>query len=222
MGHAAKYLINRMCRKSTTNRPPSPLLPPLLCHLPPFLSIPLPACCTDRATATMGVSWQTPDQKAFIELHLPSYAKHSESSTVKTAFWPEFFEKWFKNWPIPEPSPDVVPEGGSVQQVVKADRKKKIEASTIHLPTNRPELTTCTATEAYLQSVDGHQYSWGPTESSPRRSCSSEAVRSPDIHDPLLRHANLTRCRQAMGRHRPHEHGFWSFGGPRGTGRPRR
>ena len=84
----------------------------------------------------MGVSWQTPDQKAFIELHLPSYAKHSESSTVKTAFWPEFFEKWFKNWPIPEPSPNLVPEGGSVQQVVKADRKKKIEVSTIHLPTN--------------------------------------------------------------------------------------
>ena len=76
----------------------------------------------------MGVSWQTQDQKEFITEHLPSYFQHSEDASLKTAFWPDFFEKWFKAWPIPEPS--LVEE--DTASIVRAERTKKIGVSAVH------------------------------------------------------------------------------------------
>jgi len=77
----------------------------------------------------MGVTWQTADQKTFIEEYYSSYSKHSADGTLKTVFWPGFLDKWFKAWPIPEPPPDV--EGG-VQTAAKTERKRKIGVSTIY------------------------------------------------------------------------------------------
>lgn len=82
----------------------------------------------------MGVSWQTPDQKAFIEDHIPLYIQHLESGTVKTAFWPDFFEKWFKSWPLSEPLPDIVQEEGSAPPTTKVNHKKKMDVSTVYPP----------------------------------------------------------------------------------------
>ena len=79
----------------------------------------------------MGASWQTQDQKDLIAEHLPSYFQHSEDGSLKTTFWPNFFEKWFKIWPIPEPS--VVEEEGDAQSAIKAERAKKITVSAEYL-----------------------------------------------------------------------------------------
>jgi len=79
----------------------------------------------------MGVSWQTPDQKAFIEDSIPSYTQHSAAGTDKAEFWPDFLERWFKAWPLPEPSPDIVQKEGSVEKATKADRKRRVGVSTI-------------------------------------------------------------------------------------------
>ena len=78
----------------------------------------------------MGVSWQTPDQKAFIKNQLPSYSKHSVSGTLKTIFWPEFFGKWFDVWPLPAPAPELVNEGDK-QRALKESRGKKVNVSTL-------------------------------------------------------------------------------------------
>ena len=78
----------------------------------------------------MGVSWQTQDQKEFITEHLPSYFQHSEDGTLKTVFWPNFFEKWFKAWPVPEPSQ--VEGEGDAGSIIKAERKKKMNVSAVH------------------------------------------------------------------------------------------
>jgi len=71
----------------------------------PLTVILSPSSHTNHTTVMMGVSWQTPDQKVFIEEHLPAYFQHLPDGTVKSAFWPDFFNKWFKAWPLPEPSP---------------------------------------------------------------------------------------------------------------------
>jgi hypothetical protein len=79
----------------------------------------------------MGGTWQTPDQKAFIEGHLPCYAKHSESGTLNSDFWPDFLDKWFEKWPQPEPAPGLVEKEGSTVKAAKAERGKKVSVSTM-------------------------------------------------------------------------------------------
>lgn len=97
-----------------------------------FLTILSPHFLTDRTTATMGASWQTPEQRAFIEEHFLSYSQHSTDKTLKTGFWPGFFDKWFKSWPLPEPSPDLVNSAGSMKKAKKAERDKKVNVSTVY------------------------------------------------------------------------------------------
>lgn len=93
------------------------------------LSLPFLSYLLHRhATATMGVSWKTPDQKVFIEEHHASYSQHSMDGSLKTMFWPDFLDKWFERWPVPEPPSDV--EGG-VQLAKQSERKKKISVSII-------------------------------------------------------------------------------------------
>ena len=81
----------------------------------------------------MGVTWQTAEQKAFIEENLPSYSQHLAAKTLKTEFWPPFLDKWFKRWPLPEPTPDAVEEEGDMQDGIQANRKKKIKVSTLYM-----------------------------------------------------------------------------------------
>ena len=76
----------------------------------------------------MGVSWQTPDQKTFIEDHLHSYNQHAEAETTRTIFWPEFLEEWFKRWPLPEPAPELVEEVG-VNKAKKALQRTQVAVS---------------------------------------------------------------------------------------------
>ena len=77
----------------------------------------------------MGGSWQTPEQKAFIERHLPLYSEHSEARMLKSDFWKSFLDNWFKEWPLPEPTSDPVQEEGSDAGVIKAERAKKVAVS---------------------------------------------------------------------------------------------
>ena len=67
----------------------------------------------------MGVKKRSPQQTAFIEEHVASYNEHQD----KKAFWPGFFDEWFKQWPAAE-----------------ADRKTIIAVSVVSLST----LTTLT------------------------------------------------------------------------------
>jgi len=93
----------------------------------------------------MGASWQTPDQKAFIEEHVPSFVQHSTDGTRKD-FWPNFLAKWFEAWPLPEPSPDLVEKEGDAQKITKAERGKKISVSTVYPLASQLELTIHPAT----------------------------------------------------------------------------
>lgn len=83
----------------------------------------------------MGVSWQTPDQKAFLENSFSSYAQHSASGTLKTTFWPSFFTKWFEQWPLPDPSPNLVQKVGTKEKAAQLDRSRKISVSTFNIST---------------------------------------------------------------------------------------
>ena len=76
----------------------------------------------------MGALWQTPDQKVFIGSYLPSYSQHVKDKTLKS-FWPNFFDKWFQLWPLPEPDVDAVGGETARQDMLKADRVKKINVS---------------------------------------------------------------------------------------------
>jgi hypothetical protein len=126
---------------------------------PSFL--PPPANCSD-----MGASWQSPEQKAFIGEHTPSYIQHSTDGTLRDGFWPDFLEKWFKAWPPSDMSPDLIEKGGSA---VQAERRKKVYVSMIRPSKNQLKLTICTATEAHLQSVHGRCRYRRSAESSPRK-----------------------------------------------------
>ena len=77
----------------------------------------------------MGVSWQTPEQKAFIEDHHGSFVQHSTNETEKAVFWPEFFNKWFEKWPLPAPTPDQIEKEGSAAKAAKVERAKRVKVS---------------------------------------------------------------------------------------------
>lgn len=102
----------------------------------PLLTLLSPTLHADRTAVTMGVSWQTPEQKAFIESYLPLYFQHSTDETLKAGFWPNFKEKWFESWPLPEPSPEVVEKEGSVEKAKKVERSKKVCVSMVYLLMN--------------------------------------------------------------------------------------
>jgi len=97
----------------------------------------------------MGGSWQTPEQKAFIEENTPSFTQHSTDGTKKE-FWLNFLAKWFKAWPLPEPSPELVAKEG-MDRAMKLERSKKIGVSTVYPLMNLPELTIRTATQTCLR-----------------------------------------------------------------------
>ena len=81
----------------------------------------------------MGITWQTPDQKVFIEKHIPLYVRHVDDGTAKAAFWPDFLKKWFETWPVVEPTPHLVEKEGNIQKALKLSRSNKIGVSTIYL-----------------------------------------------------------------------------------------
>lgn len=83
----------------------------------------------------MPLSWQTPDQKSFIEDHFASYVQHSEKKTLKTLFWPDFFNKWFKTWPLPEPTSELIEKEKSVEKAAQLDRTRKINVSAFRMLT---------------------------------------------------------------------------------------
>jgi hypothetical protein len=193
-----KFPLNWACCKFHNN------------SLTPFIaSPPLLADDTNRiaATATMANSWQSPEQKAFIEEHIPSYVQHIANGTAKTKFWPDFLVEWFKAWPLSEPTPELVEEKGNVQKALKSMRSKKISVSAIYLRTSRLELTVRTATEACLQVRCRQQSNRRPTESSPRR-CSTKTVGNPNIYESLLRLTDSICRYRAMGQGESPKHGL--------------
>lgn len=135
---------------------PLPHHPPLF-TVPSCFAFPIFPCHppaafrTSHTLMTMGVSWQTPEQKTFIGEHLSSYVQHSADGTLRTVFWPEFLDKWFEAWPTPELAHPVEDER-TAQDAIKAERTKKIAVSATRLPADRPELTVRVATKACLQS----------------------------------------------------------------------
>jgi hypothetical protein len=107
----------------------------------PHSSSPPPVNRTNHTAATMGHSWKTPDQKLFIEGYIPLYVQHLAGGTLKTKFWPNFFKEWFEAWPLPEPTPEVIEEKGSVERASQSSRSSKVGVSTIHLLMTRLKLT---------------------------------------------------------------------------------
>ena len=99
----------------------------------------------------MGATWQTLEQRTFIEDHLPLFMKHLDEGTVNAQFWPDFFDQWFEIWPIPEPTPDLVQQGGSAEKAKKVEQGKQKSVSTVHPATEcanlnlrvDPENQTC-------------------------------------------------------------------------------
>ena len=77
----------------------------------------------------MGNSWQTDDQRRFIEARLASYSISRDGGNLKKDFWPKFIEEWFNRWPLPEPPATLVEKKGTVEKATKAWRDQKIEVS---------------------------------------------------------------------------------------------
>ena len=129
---------------------------------------------THRKSSAMGVSWQTAEQKAFIEDHLPSHHQHSQAGTLKAIFWPELIDEWFKKWPVPEPTPELVQKEGGVGKAKKAERKKKVDVSTTcMLSLSARTHWIFAAIEASLQERYGGQRHGRPAKPPPRGpSCS--------------------------------------------------
>ena len=88
-----KLLLNRVRHKVCNN------------FVTRLLTFPLPY----YTAATMGASWQTPDQKVFIEAHVLSYAQCAANKTRNAVFWPDFLDEWFKVWPV-KPATDLIEE----------------------------------------------------------------------------------------------------------------
>lgn len=104
-------------------------------NTPLLTSAPLSILSDGHTPTTMGASWQTPEQKAFIGNHTPSYFQHLESDTLKT-FWPDFLKKWFELWPLPESEPAPSPVEGSTK-APKSERSKKVAVSVFHAQTSQ-------------------------------------------------------------------------------------
>ena len=79
----------------------------------------------------MGTSWQTAEQKTFIDGYLPSYNEYLAAGTTKTGFWPDFIANWFKSWPLLEPTPKAIQKEGNLEKVKSADRNKRIGVSAV-------------------------------------------------------------------------------------------
>jgi hypothetical protein len=77
----------------------------------------------------MGNTWQTQEQKDFIDVHLAIYAKSNDGGTLNTV-WPRILEKWFNQWPLDDPPAEVVEKEGSAEKAEKVWRAKRVEVST--------------------------------------------------------------------------------------------
>ena len=77
----------------------------------------------------MPLSWKDNEQQRFFEVHLASYVSSLEGGKLKDSFWPMITEKWFKLWPLSEPSAELVEQQGSVDKAEKVLKTKKIEVS---------------------------------------------------------------------------------------------
>ena len=76
----------------------------------------------------MGTSWQTQDQKDFFNKYLALYVQNSDAGKLKDLFWPTILDKWFEQWPLPEPlSKSVAKEG--LAKAEKIWKAKKVEVS---------------------------------------------------------------------------------------------
>lgn len=70
-------------------------------------------------------------------------------------FWPDFLDKWFKVWPIPEPAPEFAEGEVDMQNAMKGEHAKRVAVSIIYPLTGQPGLTVRTATEACVQKCIG-------------------------------------------------------------------
>jgi len=100
----------------------------------------------------MGMSWQTTEQKTFIDGYLPSYNEHLAAGTTKADFWPDFVVEWFKSWPLPEPTPEAIQKEGNLEKAKSAGRNKRIGVSTICVLIASAWTHHTTAAEACVQS----------------------------------------------------------------------
>ena len=121
----------------------------------------------------------------FIGEHLDSYARHSADGSLKTAFWPKLLDKWFKTWPIQEPSLQLIEDEGDAQNAKKAECINKTAVSVTRLPADRPGLTIRIATKAHFQSRLG-RCCRGPMKVKPSRYHQPETTRGSGVYDPLL------------------------------------
>ena len=92
---------------------------------------PLFLFCYRQTAVLMGTTWQLPEHKAFIREHLASYTQHKAAGTENTVFWPEILEKWFKEFPPSEPTPELIEEHGSLEAAKKVTRAKRVAVSVI-------------------------------------------------------------------------------------------
>ena len=98
----------------------------------------------------MGNSWQTEDQKAFFNEHLPSFTRSSDEGSLKK-FWLMVTKEWFECWPVSEPSPEFIEEKGTVEKARKALKTRKTEVSIAQSCSFSTLTYSSTADKAHLQ-----------------------------------------------------------------------
>ena len=77
----------------------------------------------------MGKSQCTKEQQYFFEEHLTSFTSSSEEGKLKDSFWPMITEKWFKLWPLSEPTADLIKQEGTVEKATRVLKAKKVDVS---------------------------------------------------------------------------------------------
>ena len=77
----------------------------------------------------MGISWQSPEQRAFFDKHFPSYIRAADEWSLRDSFWPKILDEWLKAWPLSEPPADLVQKEG-LEKAEKIMKNKKVDVST--------------------------------------------------------------------------------------------
>ena len=144
----------------------------------------------------MGSSWQTSDQKAFLDEHLAAFTLSRDKDDLKS-FWSTVMFKWFERWPLSEPPAEFVEKKGTVEKARKAWRSKRIEVSIAQGCSVRTRTYSPTADKEGLQDRQCRERE--RPKPPPRRRCPEEEVRGTDVHDIVLRLPDSGDCRQVLG-----------------------
>ena len=71
--------------------------------------------------------WTTPDQRKWLEAHIPEFVQAQKEKTTSSIFFPDVHRAWQEQWPIGLPTPEEVQEAGGDNAVALTRKTKATE-----------------------------------------------------------------------------------------------